>query len=68
MFQKNIDTQGRIIRTIMALLLLAFAIWQKSWIALLLSLFVFFESYMSWCVVYQLLGKNSCPIDTNKKN
>lgn len=63
MIKKNIGTSGRILRLTIALLLLAYAIWQHSWIALLFSLFTFFESYMSWCIVYQLLGKSSCPID-----
>lgn len=62
MFKKNIETSGRILRLSIAILLLIFAIWAKSWIALIVSLFVFFEAAMSWCIVYQLLGKNSCPV------
>lgn len=42
--------------------LLALAYWKMSWILLIIGLFVLFESFMSWCVVYQILGKNSCPI------
>jgi hypothetical protein len=60
MFKKNIGTFGRILRFVIGFLLLIFAIWYGSWIALLFSLFTFFEALMSWCIVYQLLGKNSC--------
>lgn len=59
---KNIDSTGRLIRFVIGILLLLFAYWKMSWIALILALFVLFESLMSWCVVYQILGKNSCPI------
>ena len=68
MFNKNIGTPGRILRFAIASLLLIFAIWQKSWIVLILSLFTFFEACMSWCIVYQLLGKNHCSIESNKKD
>ncbi len=68
MFKKNIDTSGRLIRFILAVLLLLLAIWQESWIIFLLSIFTFFEALMSWCVVYQLIGKNSCPIESHKKD
>ncbi len=58
---KNIDNTGRWIRGVLVILLLIYAYWQMSWIALILALFVLFESLMSWCIVYQILGKNSCP-------
>ncbi len=58
----NINTPGRVIRFLFALLLLGLAYWRGSWILLAAAAFVFFESLMSWCVVYQILGKNSCPI------
>lgn len=61
--KKNLNTTGRLIRLTTALLLLAFAYWQSSWIALALALFTFFEAFMSWCVVYHFLGINHCPID-----
>lgn len=64
--KKNIGTRDRWIRFSIAVLLLIYACWQMSWIALVASLFVFFESLMSWCVVYQLLGKSSCPVKRKK--
>ena len=60
---KNIGPIGRIVRFLLAVLLLGYAYEQKSWILLLSSLFVFFESLMSWCVIYQIFGKGSCPIN-----
>ncbi len=61
MFQKNINQTGRVVRTAIGAALLVYAWWASSWIALLLALFTFFEAWASWCIVYQLLGKNSCP-------
>lgn len=63
---KNIDSTGRVIRFALAILLLGYAYWKMSWIALVLALFVLFESLMSWCIVYQILGKNSCPTKRKK--
>lgn len=64
--KKNIGTTDRIIRFVLGLLLLGFAWWQSSWIALGLALFTFYEALASWCVLYQILGKNSCPITRDK--
>lgn len=62
LFPQNIDQQGRVLRFIFAILFLGGALWWKSWIFLLISLFIFFEVLMSWCIVYQFLGKKSCEI------
>ncbi len=62
----NIGTPDRLLRLAMAILLLLGAWWWSSWILLAVSLFVFYEAIVGWCVLYQLLGKNSCPIDSNK--
>lgn len=64
----NLDRQGKILRLIIALVLLAYAYWQNSFIALAFALFTFFESWMSWCILYQLLGINRCPIDKHLKD
>lgn len=61
--KKNIGTTDRLIRLAIAILLLALAWWFGSWIMLAASLFVFYEALASWCVLYQILGKSSCPID-----
>jgi hypothetical protein len=59
--KKNIGTPGRLFRLAIGVLLLGYAYWHMSWIALILALFTFFEAFMSWCILYQILGKNSCP-------
>ncbi len=66
--QKNIGAKDRIIRFIIANFLFAVAIWQNSWIIGFLALFVLYESLASWCLFYQLFGKNSCSIKKNDKN
>lgn len=68
MMKKNIGTADRVIRLVLAILLLLFAIWQKSWIVGIISLFTFYEALTSWCIFYQLIGKNSCPIKNDKPN
>lgn len=63
MFKKNINTTGRIIRFVLVCLLLAYAWWASSYIAFGLALFTLFEVFMSWCIIYQILGKNDCSFD-----
>lgn len=65
--QKNLDIQGRIIRLILAVLLFIIAWWQSSWIALGFGLFTLYEAFASWCILFQLLGINHCPIDRNEE-
>ncbi len=61
MFRKNLGTADRLLRTAIGCVLLVLAWWVSSWILLLFALFTFFEAWMSWCIFYQLIGKNSCP-------
>jgi hypothetical protein len=58
--KKNIGTGDRLLRLAFAILILIYAIVEKSILAGVVSLFVFFEVATSWCVLYQLIGKNSC--------
>jgi hypothetical protein len=58
---KNIGLTDRVLRGMIAVLLLALAWTTGSWIVFFISLFVFFETFASWCVLYQILGKSSCP-------
>lgn len=60
--KKNIGTADRLIRLALAIILLFCAWWFSSWIALGLGLFTLYEAAASWCVLYQILGKNSCPL------
>ncbi|MBS3904475.1 MAG: DUF2892 domain-containing protein [Simkania sp.] len=62
---RNIDTSGRVIRLSIGILVLGYACWKMSWIALILALFIFFEALTSWCIVYHIFGIHNCP--TKKK-
>lgn len=60
---KNINTFGRVIRFILGVGLLLFAIstdWSP-WV-LFLSGFCFFESIFSWCGFNAAIGRNTCDI------
>ena len=59
--KKNIGTFDRVLRLALAIVLLVLAYLKMSWILLVAGLFVLFEAAFSWCILYQLLGKNSCP-------
>lgn len=61
MLRKNIGKTGRILRGTLGILLLIYALWKGSWIAAFFGLFTLFEACASWCIFYQLIGKNSCP-------
>ena len=60
--KKNIGTEDRLIRLAIAIGILIFAWWASSFIALAISLFVFYEAIAGWCVLFQILGKNTCSI------
>jgi phytoene desaturase len=68
--QKNIGTPDRIIRFIL-FVLIVFAAWRVDLLFLkiilgFIALFVLYEVLFSWCALYSLLGKNTCP--TNLEN
>ncbi|OJV09472.1 MAG: hypothetical protein BGO14_02890 [Chlamydiales bacterium 38-26] len=65
--KKNIGTSDRILRLTIALIFFGLALWQKSWILALVGLFTLYEAAASWCVLYQLIGKNTCPINDKTK-
>jgi hypothetical protein len=60
--KSNMGTTDRIIRLILAVFLLVYAYNQASWLAFGCALFTFYEAGASWCVLYQLIGKNTCPL------
>ena len=59
--KKNIGTSGRIVRLLIALVLLGMAYQRHSWLLLLGGIFVLAEAFLSWCIIYQILGINACP-------
>ncbi|MCE5294902.1 MAG: DUF2892 domain-containing protein [Chlamydiales bacterium] len=61
LFTKNISNKDRLLRAIFSFILFVGAYLTGSYIMLALALFCLYEAIYSWCVVYALLGKNSCP-------
>ncbi|MCE2984097.1 MAG: DUF2892 domain-containing protein [Parachlamydia sp.] len=59
--KKNIGLNDRFIRLSIAIFLLLIAVYQTSWVFFFAGLFVLFEATFSWCLFYQMIGKNSCP-------
>lgn len=64
--KKNIGTKDRVFRLGLSVVLFAYAAWQGSWIALLAGIFTLYEAIASWCILYQILGKSSCPIKNKR--
>jgi hypothetical protein len=64
--KKNIGTKDRILRLIIAILLFGYAFWEGSWIAFAAGVFTLLESLFSWCILYQIMGKSTCPIHRKK--
>ena len=66
--KKNIGTFDRIIRLGLGVILIAVALvwvsilWIKV-VVILLALFCFYEALASWCLFYQLIGRNTCPVE-----
>ncbi len=60
--QKNIGMSDRILRFILSLVFFLLAFWQNSIILGLFGAFTLYEALASWCVLYWILGKSSCPI------
>ena len=66
LLQKNIGTRDKVARGVIALLLFILAYAYSSWILLAFALFTVFEVLFSWCIFYQVIGRNTCPLDTKK--
>lgn len=61
---KNINTKDRLLRAIIGVILLLWAI-TTTWspILIFLSGFCIFEAIFSWCGFYAAMGKNTCPVE-----
>ncbi len=65
--KKNIGTFDRVVRLVIGIILfvIAFVILIPvvlKVILILFGLFCLYEALTSWCAFYQLIGKNTCPI------
>jgi hypothetical protein len=66
--KKNIGTLDRVARSMIGLILIAVIIFvpQPLWVKIILGIiaaFSFFQAFMSWCLWYQIIGKNTCPVE-----
>lgn len=66
--KKNIGTTDRIVRLILGMLLISsvFIVSGGIWLKIALGvfgLFVIAEAVSGWCVLYKLLGRNTCPVE-----
>lgn len=64
--KKNIGKIDRLGRLLIAVLLLLYALWQLSFLAAAFGLFTLYEALAGWCIFYQLIGKNTCPVNKEK--
>ena len=64
--KKNIGTADRVLRIGLGIVLLILAFFSEGWgagVLVVTGLFCLYEGAASWCLLYQLIGKNSCPVD-----
>lgn len=59
---KNLGFIDRLIRISIGILLIIFGWYTGSGMTVLGGIFALFEGLVSWCVVYQLFGINTCPV------
>ena len=64
--KQNIGNFDRLLRVAIGVFLLFFAIYFKSGFLFIFALFSFYEAFAGWCIFYQLIGRNTCPVKTNK--
>jgi hypothetical protein len=64
--KQNIGNFDRYLRIFIGLVLLAVGIYFKSGFIIIFAFFSFYEAFAGWCIFYQLIGRNTCPVKTNK--
>lgn len=65
--KKNIGTFDRVVRALAGIVCAALALFVVSSLPAkiilgFVALFCFYQALTSWCLLYQILGKNTCPI------
>ncbi|HXK52651.1 DUF2892 domain-containing protein [Candidatus Nomurabacteria bacterium] len=63
--KQNLGRHDRLLRFALGAALLVIALATRSTSAALWGLFTLYEALAGWCVVYQLLGRNTCPLKNN---
>lgn len=62
---KNIGSFDRLLRLTIGVVLIVAAILYRSSTLAIFGLFTLYEAVSSWCVLYQLIGRNTCPLTTS---
>lgn len=65
--KQNLGKSDRVARLVIGIVLLPVSVITGSGLLFLGALFCFYEALASWCIVYQVLGKNTCPLPSNKR-
>lgn len=65
---KNIGNKDKILRLIIGISLIILSIILKSGFLAIFGIFAIFEALSGWCVFYQLIGRNTCPIKNKNEN
>ena len=60
--KKNIGKIDRLLRLVIGVVLIIISIVSRSPVLAIFGIFSIYESLASWCVFYQLLGRNTCSI------
>lgn len=65
--KQNIGNMDRIVRLGGGVILIILAVFLKSGFTALAGLFCIYEGIAGWCVFYQLIGRNTCPLPLVQK-
>jgi hypothetical protein len=64
--KQNIGTSDRVLRLILGVGLLIYGLYVRSGFVVLGGVFSLYEAFASWCVFYQLIGRNTCAVPSGK--
>jgi hypothetical protein len=65
--KQNIGTGDRLLRLILGISLVAWGVGSRSGFTVIGGLFSIYEAVSSWCVFYQLIGRNTCPLPSPRQ-
>lgn len=64
--KKNIGNLDRYLRLGLGVFAIILAIYFKNIFIAIIGIFAIFEALYGWCVLYKLLGRNTCPVKRKK--
>ncbi len=65
--RKNIGTIDRVARAVLGVLFLVYAVFGQHGVVprvilLVIAIFCLYQAVAGWCLWYQIIGKNTCPV------